>query len=131
VQEREMGFSERIQWLAVLLVVLIATFPFKLSPQTSPSHEGQTTATNPAWAEFMKGMDKMHSLMSSINTSKDVDTDFVHLMIPHHEAAIDMAKTELAYGKDPQMRRLAQEIITDQRSEIDLMQLWQKQHDSH
>jgi uncharacterized protein (DUF305 family) len=49
------------------------------------------------------------------------------LMLPHHQAAIDMAKTELLYGKDPQMRRLAQEIITDQQSEIELMQRWLKQ----
>jgi uncharacterized protein (DUF305 family) len=39
-----------------------------------------------------------------------------------------MAKTELLYGKNPQMRRLAQEIVTDQQSEIELMQLWLKQH---
>jgi len=39
-----------------------------------------------------------------------------------------MAKTQLMYGKDPEMRRLAQEIITDQQSEIELMNLWLKQH---
>jgi len=49
------------------------------------------------------------------------------LMLPHHQAAIDMAKTELLYGKDPEMRRLAQEIITDQQVEIELMQRWLKQ----
>jgi uncharacterized protein (DUF305 family) len=49
-------------------------------------------------------------------------------MLPHHQAAIEMAKTQLLYGKDPQMRRLAQEILTDQQSEIQLMQLWLKQH---
>ena len=49
-------------------------------------------------------------------------------MIPHHEAAIDMARIELTYGKDPQLRRLAQEIVTDQESEIQLMQLWRQQH---
>jgi uncharacterized protein (DUF305 family) len=48
-------------------------------------------------------------------------------MLPHHQAALDMAKTQLLYGKDPQMRRLAQEIITDQRLEIELMQHWLKQ----
>jgi uncharacterized protein (DUF305 family) len=49
-------------------------------------------------------------------------------MIPHHQGAIDMAKSLLLYGKDPQTRRLAQEIITDQQSEIQLMQLWLTQH---
>ena len=51
-------------------------------------------------------------------------------MLPHHQAAIDMAKAQLLYGKDAQTRRLAQEIITDQQSEIQLMQLWLKQHGS-
>jgi uncharacterized protein (DUF305 family) len=58
----------------------------------------------------------------------DPDHDFVTMMIPHHQGAIDMAKALLLYGKDPQLRRLAQEIITDQQSEIQLMQLWLKQH---
>jgi len=41
-----------------------------------------------------------------------------------------MAKAQLIYGKDPQMRRLALEIITDQQSEIELMQLWLKKHNA-
>jgi len=52
-------------------------------------------------------------------------------MLPHHQAAIDMAKAELLHGRDPQMRRLAQEIITDQQSEIELMQRWLKQKQIH
>jgi uncharacterized protein (DUF305 family) len=50
-------------------------------------------------------------------------------MTPHHQGAIDMAKGELSYGKDPVMRRLAEEIIVDQKSEIDVMNLWLKKHD--
>jgi len=73
----------------------------------------------------------MHMSMGSIKASGDSDVDFVKLMIPHHQAAIDMAKTQLLFGKDPQMRRLAQEIITDQQSEIELMNLWLKQYDAH
>ena len=52
----------------------------------------------------------MHVAMSSVERTGDSDIDFVRLMLPHHQAAIDMAKTQLLYGKDPQMRRLAQEI---------------------
>lgn len=70
----------------------------------------------------------MHSAMAALKPSGDNDEDFVQLMLPHHQAAIDMAKAELMHGQDPQMRRLAQEIITDQESEIDLMRLWIKQH---
>jgi len=72
----------------------------------------------------------MHAAMSSVQPTGDNDVDFVRLMLPHHQAAIDMAKTLLAYGQDPQMRRLAQEIITDQQSEIELMQLWLKQREA-
>ena len=79
------------------------------------------------WSELITSMDKMHMSMSAVARSGKSDVDFVRLMLPHHQAAIDMAKTELLYGKDPQMRRLAQEIITDQKLEIELMQRWLKQ----
>jgi uncharacterized protein (DUF305 family) len=78
-------------------------------------------------------MEKMHAGMRSIQPSGSDDADFVRLMLTHHQAAIDMAKVELVHGKDAQMRRLAQEIIIDQQSEIDLMHLWLEKHgpDSH
>jgi uncharacterized protein (DUF305 family) len=74
-------------------------------------------------------MDKMHMAMEGVKRSGNSDVDFVRLMLPHHQAAIDMAKTQLLYGKDAQMRRLAQEIITDQQLEIELMQRWLKQRE--
>jgi uncharacterized protein (DUF305 family) len=73
-------------------------------------------------------MNVMHKGMHSAGHTGGPDHDFVTMMIPHHQGAIDMAKALLLYGKDPQMRRLAQEIITDQESEIQLMRLWLKQH---
>ena len=73
-------------------------------------------------------MNVMHKGMHGAPHTGDADRDFVTMMIPHHQGAIDMAKALLLYGKDPQMRRLAQEIITEQQSEIELMQLWLKQH---
>lgn len=84
-----------------------------------------------SWAQLMAGMEKMHAAMMSITSSGNSDRDFVQLMLPHHEAALDMAKAELLHGSDPQMRRLAQEIIADQQSEIELMKLWSKQHSEH
>jgi uncharacterized protein (DUF305 family) len=75
-----------------------------------------------------EAMNIMHRDMHSAEYSSNADHDFVTMMIPHHQGAIDMAKALLLYGKDPQVRRLAQEIITDQQSEIQLMQLWLKQH---
>jgi hypothetical protein len=90
------------------------------------ANNSQPTA-DPDWSELIASMDKMHMAMGAVARSGNSDVDFVRLMLPHHQAAIDMAKTQLLYGKDPQMRRLAQEIITDQQSEIALMQLWLKQ----
>jgi uncharacterized protein (DUF305 family) len=78
----------------------------------------------------MGSMDEMESAMSRAKTSGSSDVDFVNVMMPHHQAAIDMAKTELLYGKDPQIRRLAQEIVTDQQSEMEVMKLWLKQRDN-
>src|SRR4029077_7630316 len=81
-------------------------------------------------SELNATMHKMHMAMAAIERSGNSDVDFVRLMIPHHQGAIDMAKIQLLYGKDPQMRRLAQEIITDQQLEIELMQRWLKQRES-
>jgi len=114
-------------WRLAICLVLILTFAVPAEPQGSHTHRDNATAS-PDWVELMASMDRMHSVMTSVEQSGDSDTDFVRLMLPHHQAAIDMAKTQLIYGKDSQMRRLAQEIITDQQSEIDLMQLWLKKH---
>jgi len=84
---------------------------------------------DPNWSELVASMDKMHMAMEAVEYSGNSDFDFVRLMLPHHQAAVDMAKTQLLHGKDPQMRRLAQEIITDQQLEIEVMQLWLKQHE--
>ena len=80
------------------------------------------------WSQLNASMHKMHMAMAAIEESGNTDADFVRLMIPHHQGAIEMAKVQLLYGKDQQMRRLAQEIITDQQLEIELMQRWLKEH---
>ena len=59
--------------------------------------------------------------MQQAPMSGDPDRDFASMMIPHHQGAIDMAKVEVLYGKDPVLRRLAQEIIVTQGSEIAVM----------
>lgn len=50
--------------------------------------------------------------------------DFVTMMIPHHQGAVDMAKALLLYTRDPELRNLAQGIITEQQNEIKVMQAW-------
>jgi len=72
----------------------------------------------------MDGISRMHAAMSSVQPSGDDDVDFARLMLSHHQGAVEMAKAELLHGRDVRLRRLAQEIITDQESEIQLMRLW-------
>ena len=116
-------------WRFPILLALIPTFTLAAWQHNSQSNN-RTATEQPDWAELTRSIDRMHASMASVQPSGDSDVGFVKLMLPHHQAAIDMAKTELMHGRDPQMRRLAQEIITDQQSEIELMQLWLKQRDA-
>ena len=59
----------------------------------------------------------------AIQPTGDVDTDFVAMMVPHHQGAIEMAQAELRYGKNEPLRRMAQEIIVTQLQEIAAMRL--------
>ena len=124
--------------LIAMFVVLAATTMHaqQREVQTSTTTVSLPTAPTGAFAasterSFEQLMDDamrvMHRGMHTAPRMGDPDRDFVTLMIPHHQGAIDMAKTQLLYGKDPQMRRLAQEIITDQQSEMALMHLWLQQ----
>lgn len=69
-----------------------------------------------------------HKTQNAQNFGNDVE--FARAILPNHQAAIDIARAQLVYGKDPQMRELAQEIIKDRQSGIDQMQLWLKQNQS-
>ena len=111
----------------LLVAVVACSFAATIAVQAGAHDHGSQTSTDPDWSELIASMDKMHMAMGAIERSGNSDVDFVRLMLPHHQAALDMAKTQLMYGKDPQMRRLAQEIITDQQLEIELMQRWLKQ----
>src|SRR5215471_16079459 len=80
---------------------------------------------------FHQLMDEAMALMDRgmkhASMTGDPDDDFAAMMIPHHRGAVDMAKVELLYGKDPVLRRLAQEIIVTQEQEIEVMSMRVKQ----
>jgi uncharacterized protein (DUF305 family) len=80
------------------------------------------SAEAPFLAENRAAMDKMMAGME-VKPSGDVDHDFAAMMIPHHQGAIDMARAELRYGRNEQLRRIAQEIIVEQQQEIAAMRL--------
>lgn len=58
----------------------------------------------------------------------DIDASFAAMMVPHHQGAVDMARLQLLYGKDPELRRLAQSIIAEQQIEIQQMNAWLRKH---
>jgi hypothetical protein len=71
-------------------------------------------------AEMHQSMMRMHAAMAGAPTG-NIDADFVAMMVPHHQGAIDMARIQLRYGHNEQLRRIAQEIIVEQQQEIDVM----------
>jgi uncharacterized protein (DUF305 family) len=84
----------------------------------------QTTGDQSASSlAFAAVNDKMHRDMA-ITFSGSPDVDFARGMIPHHQGAIDMAKIVIAFGSDPEVRKLAEEIVKAQESEINFMRSW-------
>lgn len=73
--------------------------------------------------ELKAANDKMHKDMD-IAYTQDVDVDFLRGMIAHHQGAVEMAEVQLKYGKDAQVKRMAQDIIRAQNIEIRWMQNW-------
>jgi uncharacterized protein (DUF305 family) len=87
-----------------------------------PATTGKVTAEAPFLAENDAAMTRMMNGMA-VKPTGDVDRDFVAMMVPHHQGAIDMAVAVLRYGHNEQLRRLAQEIIVTQQQEIAAMRL--------
>lgn len=84
----------------------------------------QSQSQPPHIMAYMDIMNKMHQAMSAGVQAKNADVGFAKGMIPHHEGAIAMAKVQLQYGKDAEMKALAQKIVDTQQSEIKYMQAW-------
>ena len=100
--------------------------------QTKDPHAGHAmpAATAPAGASpsnaaYEAANAKMHKDMGVALTG-DADVDFLAGMVPHHQGAIDMAEVVLKYGKDPKVKKLAQNVIRAQKQEIAMMNAWLK-----
>jgi uncharacterized protein (DUF305 family) len=100
---------------ALTLIAAISAIPLLAFAQDQAN-------SSKAYSEAMKKMmQAMH-----IEPTGDPDKDFVMMMMPHHQGAIDMANVELKYGKDPEMRRMASNIVSAQEREIAEMKHWEK-----
>jgi uncharacterized protein (DUF305 family) len=87
------------------------------------NHGAVPANATPSTKAFMAANDKMHAEMA-IKFTGDADIDFIKGMLPHHVGAVDMAKIVLEHGKDPEVRKLAAEIIKAQDVEIAFMKAW-------
>jgi uncharacterized protein (DUF305 family) len=92
-------------------------------------HQHHGAASSPDAAPSTKAYEaanaRMHKDMA-IKLTGDADVDFVRGMIPHHQGALDMAKIVLEHGKDPDLKKLAQDVIASQEKEITFMREWLK-----
>jgi uncharacterized protein (DUF305 family) len=121
------------KWTGCVTAALLGiSVPISLAQETTPAmqphtHSGMSRAAlSEAEAQFLAAneaaMSKMMADMAAAPTG-DIDRDFVAMMVPHHQGAIDMARVILRYGKNEQLKRLAQEIIVTQQQEIAAMRL--------
>jgi uncharacterized protein (DUF305 family) len=112
------------RWICILVIVICGIC---LPAQAAAQHEdmAQMSANTAFEHEMMENMKKMNNAMMAAPVTGDPDLDFIAMMTPHHQGAIDMAKTYLLHGKDPVLRRMAQEIIVTQQQEIEAMRLRQ------
>ncbi|PHM50507.1 CopM family metallochaperone [Xenorhabdus miraniensis] len=82
------------------------------------------TNTDTMKKELNASMTKMHDDMHKSMVADNADQAFAKGMLAHHIGAVEMAEIELKYGKDPEMRQLAENIIRAQDAEIKQMQTW-------
>lgn len=110
--------------LGARIFVAFAIPPFAFAHEARPADP--PAALNSEESAFLKENDAAMTKMMNDMAAKPtgyIDRDFVAMMNPHHQGAIDMAVIELRYGKNEQLRRIAQEIIVDQMQEIAAMKL--------
>ena len=119
---------KKLMTFITLSAIAISNYA-QANEQPHQAHMNMSMSTDSAMQqELMQGMNQMHQDMMAAAQYKDPDVAFAAGMLPHHIGAVKMAEVELKYGKDPEMRKLAEDIINAQQAEIEQMQKWLKAH---
>ena len=114
-----MTMPNLVQRLAIPIVCALAVLPATLG--TAHDHlAAAPESPSPFYAEMEAADATMHRDMT-VAPSGDLDRDFLRMMIPHHQGAMDMALVVLKYGRDERVKRLAQSIVVQQGEEITYM----------
>ncbi len=119
---------KKLMTFITLSAIAISNYA-QANEQPHQAHMNMSMSTGSAMQqELMQGMDQMNQDMMAAAQYKDPDVAFAAGMLPHHIGAVKMAEVELKYGKDPEMRKLAENIINAQQAEIEQLQKWLKVH---
>ena len=148
----QLGVRRRMQQLLPILAVMaLAAEPFSAAADSprqgsmmrehgsmpsmehsgsehTPGATGSSAESSPSTSAYKMLMMKMHEDQQQVGFTGDPDQDFARHMARHHQGGIDMAQVELQYGRDPQLRELAEKMIAEQQKEIGILQKWLDAH---
>lgn len=122
-----MTLRRRLSWLAAGATAACALAAAGgLVRAGEAGHAGHGAGASGAASAFEQAMDRgMARMMTDMHApgySGDPDVDFLQMMVPHHQGAVEMARLVLLHGRDPATRQLAEDIIAGQTVEIESMQ---------
>jgi uncharacterized protein (DUF305 family) len=111
----------------MIVAAVVAALPALALAQQSMQQHGMTGDESASIKAYMEAHRQIMSDMS-VKMTGNADRDFAMMMIPHHQGAIDMVRAELQHGDNPELKRMAQKIIDDQRKEIAELKAWLAKH---
>jgi Domain of unknown function (DUF305) len=126
IRKRAISFATTASVAATSLVLAHGPSSAHRVHATLPIQYVADRTDNSAEASFMSENESAMSEMMTdmmVKPTGDIDRDFVAMMVPHHQGAVDMAQAELKYGHNELLRRLARQIIANRQSEITVMRL--------